>query len=168
MTKKIVIINGNGGVGKDFFTDLCGKYKKIKKISTVDKVKEAAKVLVSYNNEKDEKTRKLLSDLKILAEEYNGSIIKYLENSIKEFKNDENELLFLFVREIKDIVKIKNVEKDIITLLITNKNKKFITSNIADRDVLNYKYDYTIENTDTIEELEEKAKEFIKEIYNEQ
>ena len=53
MEKRIVIINGSGGVGKDTFVELCGKFVEVKNISSVDKVKEAARILVNWNGEKD-------------------------------------------------------------------------------------------------------------------
>ena len=34
--KQVVIINGKGGVGKDFLCDIVGKYYKTKVISVVD------------------------------------------------------------------------------------------------------------------------------------
>ena len=64
--KEIVVINGSGGVGKDTFVQFCNEYTPIMNISSVDKVKEAAKVLAGWNGEKDEKSRKFLSDLKEL------------------------------------------------------------------------------------------------------
>ena len=54
MDKKIVVINGSGGVGKDTFVEFCSEFAKVKNISSVDKVKEAAKVLVNWNGEADE------------------------------------------------------------------------------------------------------------------
>ena len=62
--KEIVVINGSVGVGKDTFVQFCAEYAPIMNISSVDKVKEAAKVLAGWNGEKDEKSRKFLSDLK--------------------------------------------------------------------------------------------------------
>ena len=47
--KEIVVINGSGGVGKDTFVQFCGEYTPIMNISSVDKVKEAAKVLAGWN-----------------------------------------------------------------------------------------------------------------------
>jgi hypothetical protein len=167
MNKRIVIINGNGGVGKDFFVNLCSKYKKTKKAATIDKIKEAAKILISYNRETDEKTRKFLSDLKILTDEYNDSVIEYLLEKVKEFEKDSSEILFLFIREARDIKAIKK-EINAVTLLITNKNKKFISSNIGDGGVLDYKYDYVIENTFVEKEFDKEAKKFLKGLFNEQ
>ena len=59
MKKNIIIINGSGGVGKDTFVNICSKFRKVLNISTIDKAKEAARILVDWNGEKDEKYRKL-------------------------------------------------------------------------------------------------------------
>lgn len=88
--KEIVVINGSGGVGKDTFVQFCGEYAPIMNISSVDKVKEAAKVLAGWNGEKDEKSRKFLSDLKELGIEYNDAPFKYISNMAEEFKNQIN------------------------------------------------------------------------------
>ena len=53
MEKRIIIINGSGGVGKDTFVEYCSEFTNVKNISSVDKVKEAAKILVGWNGEKD-------------------------------------------------------------------------------------------------------------------
>lgn len=44
--KKIIIINGTGGSGKDTFVNYCAQFIKTVNISSVDKVKEAANILV--------------------------------------------------------------------------------------------------------------------------
>ena len=58
MDKNIVIINGTGGAGKDTFVSFCSEFVKVLNVSSVDKVKEAAKILVGWNGEKDEVSRK--------------------------------------------------------------------------------------------------------------
>jgi len=45
MQKQIIIINGTGGSGKDTFVEFCSEFTKVTNISSVDKVKEAAKIL---------------------------------------------------------------------------------------------------------------------------
>ena len=54
MDKQVIIINGTGGSGKDTFVEYCSEFAKVTNISSVDKVKEAAKILVGWNGEKDE------------------------------------------------------------------------------------------------------------------
>ena len=50
MKKMIIIINGTGGSGKDSFVSFCGEFVKVLNVSAVDKVKEAAKILVGIKN----------------------------------------------------------------------------------------------------------------------
>ena len=38
--KQVVVINGKGGVGKDFLCDIVGKHYQTKVISVVDEVKK--------------------------------------------------------------------------------------------------------------------------------
>ena len=47
------------------------------------------------------------------------------------------------------------------TLLVTNPRVALITSNTSDGNVYNYTYDYEIKNEGTLEDLEQKAKEFV-------
>ncbi len=161
MEKRIIIINGMGGSGKDTFVEFCAKYAKVMNISSVDKVKEAAKILVGWDEIKDEKSRKLLVDLKRLSIEYNDYPTKYILQSSKEFSTNDKDILFIHIREISEIEKIKKL-LDAETLLLSNPRIKKITSNSSDANVDNYNYDIHIENSGTLEELEQKAIEFIK------
>lgn len=158
--KEIFVINGSGGVGKDTFVEFCKKYAKVKNISSVDKVKEAAFVLTGWSGEKDDKARKLLSDLKELGVEYNDAPFKYISNMAEDFKNSNEELMFVHIREPEEIQKCKDA-LGAKTLLITNKNVSAITTNHSDKDVLQFNYDYHIKNDGTLEELDKKAKEFV-------
>ncbi len=163
--KQIIVINGSGGVGKDTFVEFCKKYASVLNISSVDKVKEAATVLTGWNGEKDEKSRKLLSDLKEIGIEYNDAPIKYVCNKANEFKNSDQELMFVHIRENVEIDKCKK-ECNAKTLLITNKNIPIICSNHSDREVNEYEYDYYIKNDGTLEELDKKAEEFVNQLKN--
>jgi len=164
--KQIIVINGSGGVGKDTFVDFCRKHVKVLNISSVDKVKEAAKILTGWNGEKDEKSRKMLSDLKELGIKYNDASLRYICNMAEEFKNSDNELMFVHIRESSEIEKCKN-KCNAKTLLITNKNVASIKSNLSDKNVEQYSYDYHIKNDGTLEDLEKEAKVFIEKLANE-
>lgn len=159
--KKIVVINGSGGVGKDTFIDLCHGHVKCSRVSSVDLVKEAAEIL-GWDGNKDNMSRKFLSDLKDLSTSYNNQPYKYIKCVINMFYNEpDTKILFVIIREPSEISKIKNQINDIYTLLITRPNIDKIVSNHADAEVENYLYDYVIENIGTIEDLEKKAEEFI-------
>ncbi len=160
MKKQVIIINGTGGSGKDTFVGFCSEFANVTNISSVDKVKEAANILVGWNGEKDEKSRKLLVDLKRLSLDYNDYPTQYIKEQYDIFKNNKSEVLFIHIREIDEIEKIKKL-LDAKTLLITNSRVALIMSNSSDANVLKYEYDYKIENDGTLEELKQKAKEFI-------
>lgn len=160
MNKQVIIINGTGGSGKDTFVEFCSEFAKVTNISSVDKVKEAAKILVGWNGEKDEKSRKLLVDLKQLSIEYNNAPTKYIKEEYDNFTKSNSEYLFIHIREIEEIEKVKNL-LNAKTLLIRNPRVALITSNNSDGNVYNYNYDYIIENDGTLEDLKEKAKKFV-------
>lgn len=163
MGKHIIIINGTGGAGKDTFVSFCSEIVNTLNVSTVDKVKEAAKVLVGWNGEKDEVSRKLLVDLKRLSVEYNDAPTKYVENMARKFETSDDKLMFIHIREAEEIEKTKKM-LNAKTLLITNPRVKLITSNDSDGKVNEYKYDYYINNDGTLDDLKNKAKDFIEEL----
>lgn len=163
MEKNIVIINGTGGAGKDTFVGFCSEVTGVLNVSTVDKVKEAAKLLVGWNGEKDEVSRKLLVDLKQLSIAYNDAPTKYISKMAEEFRNSNNNLMFVHIREAEEIEKAKKL-LNAKTLLITNPRVKLITSNDSDGKVNEYKYDYYIINDGTLEDLKNKASKFVEEL----
>ena len=163
MKKRIIIINGSGGVGKDTFVEFCSNFTGVKNISSVDKVKEAARILVGWNGEKNDKTRKLLSDLKQLSIDYNNYPLIYIDNQTKEFMLDDSQsLMFIHIRESSEIEKVKNAI-GAKTLLITSNRVAKIETNKSDANVEDFQYDYYIENDGTLDELKEKARVFVME-----
>lgn len=171
MDKHIFIINGSGGVGKDKFVELVSvelndrlkRFHTVENFSSVDKVKEIAKE-IGWDGGKSEKDRKFLSDLKILVSNYCDMPFKTMRNKVKEFYNSEkSEFLFLHIREPEEIKRAVD-EFHARTILIVRNSVAHITTNISDKNVFSHKYDYIIQNNETIEELAEKAKQFIQEV----
>lgn len=156
--KNIVVINGTGGCGKDTFIKLISKYKRVYNFSSIDKVKEIARI-IGWDGTKDEKSRKFLSDLKNLTKEYNDMPYNCTKEAIEEFKNSDCEIMFIHIREPEEIKRIVDTF-GAKTLFIKRENLNDITSNSSDGRVSKYKYDYSILNT-TLEEYEKKACEFI-------
>lgn len=159
--KPVVIINGSGGVGKDTFVEMCSQFMKCTHISSVDIIKDAAR-MIGWNGDKDEKSRKFLSDLKMLSTNYNDGPYEYVMTCIKEFLwSSKLEILFVDVREPNEIERIKNNVEDVYTLLIRNPRVPHIISNDGDAGVNNYTYDYTVLNDGSIDDLYIKAECFI-------
>lgn len=160
MTKRVFIINGSGGVGKDTFIELVSRYAEVRNYSSVDEVKRIARY-AGWDNNKDEKGRKLLSDLKDALTEYGDIPFNYLRKCVNGFHLDKtSEFCFLHIREPKEIQRAKE-EFDAITVLVTRDNIEHITSNHADGQVLHYDYDIHIKNDHTLEYLGAVARKFV-------
>lgn len=163
MKKQIIIINGTGGSGKDTFVEYCSKYGKIMNFSSVDKVKEIAK-LIGWNGQKTEKDRKFLSDLKKLTTDYNDMPFNSIRVAVTQFENSDNEILFIHIREPEEIQRAVKVF-DAKALLVKRIGLANIETNYSDANVDNYPYDYIIENT-TLEKLDNDALNFVNQIIN--
>lgn len=135
---------------------------KILNISTVDLVKQAAKIL-GWDGQKDEKGRKFLSDLKDLATGYSDLSVSYISGTILQAQEDRAEIIFVHCREPQELTQLKE-RFDAVTLLIKNNRVKPIESNHADRDIEKYEYDFTIDNNEGILELTKKAALFLEEV----
>lgn len=112
-------------------------------------------MILGWDGQKDERSRKFLSDLKDLATEYSDAPMKYMREYVKSHQNSD-ELIFLMIREPNEIQKARK-EFDAITLLIKRPNIDQISTNHADRDVDHFDYDWTVYNSGTLDDLDEMA-----------
>lgn len=165
--KSIFIINGTGRSGKDTFVEVArmwsmtnrteGTLIPIYNVSSVDKVKEAAKLL-GWNEEKDEKGRKFLSDLKYMSSElYNGPF-RYMANFVIDRSTG---IFFLHIREPVEIVRWVKEFPQTKTILIKRDTIEK-PNNRADQEVELYDYDFVIDNNGTLEEYVKKIAEWCK------
>lgn len=167
MRKLVIVINGSGGVGKDTLCDIVAKYYKTMNVSSVDPIKKIA-FENGWDGEKNEKSRKFLADLKQLFVEFNDLPQKYLMKKYQEFLNSDLEVLFVHIREPKEISRFKNnVGENCITLLIRGRqDSKKEWNNLADDEVEDYEYDYYYENNKRIDEVEKDFSGFFKDIFS--
>ena len=172
---KIIVINGQGGAGKDSFVGYCGYEEDgIYNLSIVDGVKAAAEML-GWTGGKELKDRKFLSDLKDLAAEYNDFPFQHLiaEISIAEKKyrwyhESHNEFVcFVHARELDDIDRLV-YDYGARALIIRRPKIEGEYGNHADDDVFEVEYDYTIWNTEDLYQLKNKAENFIAQIREEE
>lgn len=164
MKKQIFIINGSGGVGKDSFCNIIKDYSGHDTyiISSVDDIKKKAMLMGWDGVSKTEKDRKFLSDLKDLCTWYNDAPYDYIRQQIMYFEaTPKSEIMFIHIREPKEIEKIKQKYSNIKSILITNKNVPVIKSNSGDANVFDYRYDYYIKNDGTLDDLKNIALDFI-------
>lgn len=160
MAKRIFIINGTGGSGKDTFVEIVKRdYPRTLNLSSVGFVKRIAEQC-GWDGSKDEKNRKFLSDLKDLLTQWNDVPNKKIDETIKYYCGDN---VFIHAREPDNIEYLKN-KYDATTLLIINPRIDDIKSNHADADVYDYAYDYIIENSGNLATLADAAKTFMEAI----
>lgn len=159
MNKQIFITNGMARSGKDTFAVILNGIVPTLKYSSIDKVKDIAK-LCGWDGGKSERDRKFLSDLKLLTSEYSNMPFNAICSEVKKFLSDETYVVMLIdIREPAEIEKAKRAF-NAKTILIENNRVKNISSNIADANVFNYTYDYIIQNNGSFEEFKENILRF--------
>lgn len=164
MKKTVIIINGSGGAGKDTLCEMAGKHYSIMNVSSIDPIKKIAKAN-GWNGDKSEKSRKFLADLKTLFVEFNDLPLKYLLEKYDIFKNNDAEIMFVHIREPKEIEKLKNeIGENCYTLLIRGRvGARTEWNNESDDAVENYDYDFYYENCKPLEDVEEDFIQFMRE-----
>lgn len=142
----------------------------VENVSSVDGLKYIATRYFNYDNDnKTDKDRKFLADLKQLTTDYCDYSFTYIINRWDLFVKDPyKKYLFIHVREPKEIERLKT-ELNAITLQITSTRTDIhkVDNNASDRDTDLYDYDFSIANDSTIEEFTENIKSFIRVLGNE-
>lgn len=167
--KKIVIVNGFPRSGKDTFVDFCleqlGPYGI--KVSTVDFVKNLA-TQCGWDGTKTLENRKFLSDLKDLLTEWGDvpyhKVMSVIEDhffGLWQFDLEDNGVAFVMCREPKEIQKFVDRNEAITVLIRRDSVENLETSNHADSEVLNYKYNVVFYNNYDLDHLKIAAKEFV-------
>lgn len=159
--KMIFIVNGKPRAGKDTFAQILNEYMDVYKYSSVTKVKEIAKQC-GWTGAKEEKDRKFLHELKMLTSAYSDMSYNDVLEEIDKFKKGEldADIFVVDVREPEEIDRLVKVTKAF-TIFIENNRVPSITSNAADANVENYRYDFVIQNNGTLSDFEDNIKLFI-------
>ena len=163
--KLVIIINGKGGCGKDTICDILEKHYPTNRISTITKVKQAARLMFGWKGGKGLKDRKFLSDLKDLWTDYNDGPFMYAINEFQKFAKKPvaayNEILIMHVREPSEIKKIKDSIDYIgtvpcVTLLVKSPRTESVEyGNEADDLVNKYPYDFLYNNAAPLNKVDE-------------
>lgn len=172
---KIIVINGQGGAGKDEFVGFCGyEDEGIYNFSMVDGIKSVAETM-GWTGSKLSKDRKFLSDLKDLASEYNDYPFQYTLKEVKEAVKDyrryhdlSNEFIcFIHARELEDIDRWV-CDYGARALVIRRPEVEGSFGNHADDNVFEVDYDYEVWNVGSLYQLKEAAENFITKIREEE
>jgi len=176
----VLLVNGYPRSGKDTFAKFIEeefKYDPSKldvhfeNISTVSYIKKAARDYFDWDGEKDEKGRRLLADLKDASRLYNEGPFNFAcqQRSINYTTVClKRPLLFVSVihsREPEEIQMFKNHFGDICRTVFIKRDIEQELSNHADRNVEDYKYNYTINNNSDIKAFKKKCNKFINNLF---
>lgn len=158
--KRVIIINGTGGCGKDTFIEYVKDFSGLKVINvdSVAMVKGAALAL-GWDGIKDDKGRLLLSEIKKLWVKHLDGSFENISFKIDEFyKQNTYRIMFIHVREIDEIKRIKEKYN---CLAIRIDRGTEIKTNSSDAQVNDYKYNYVVDNKGTLNDLKLQAKAFL-------
>lgn len=168
MKKLVVIINGNGGVGKDTLCEFARDSFQVRNISAITPIKEIA-AAYGWKGEKDAKARKFLADLKAAFIDYNDLPFLYIKEQYHAFMEEEKEqILFIHIREAGEIEKVKQyIKTPCITLLITRESKKQqCWGNPSDDNVSLYTYDHRYDNDKNLTEARDDFNSFLQGLFD--
>lgn len=168
---KFVIVNGAARSGKDTFANVCckilrerGQYGEV--LSTVDKVKELA-YAAGWDGSKELDDRLALSDLKDLLTRWLDMPWKDIHTradkikSVYEDSMNKPTTLFIMVREPEEIQRYAREDGATTIFIQRDIAQAAPTSNHADANVMQYQYDYYIDNNGSIEDLIDNASIFL-------
>ena len=148
--KLAIVINGQGGVGKDTLCSIAAKHYRVRNVSSITPIKEIA-AACGWSGEKTDRARKFLSDLKQLTVEYNDYPTRYLTEQYHDFLKGEDEILFVHIREPQEIEKFVRASEGRAATLLVRGGKRFshrggAYGNTSDDGVENYPYQYIFYN----------------------
>ena len=157
MKKVVIVINGQGGVGKDTLCELAAKHFKVKNISSITPIKELA-ARCGWGGEKDDKARKFLSDLKRVLVEYNDYPTVWAKSEYEKFLLSDEQLMFVHIREGSEIKKFVDATDGTAKTLLVRGGDRMTKSNYgnaSDDLVEQYEYDLYYVNEKTLDVAEE-------------
>lgn len=167
MNTQVIILNGKATSGKNSFVDKLNEYIPTTHYSYVDFTREMLRNMGIPVDEKTEEMRKLLCDINNCLEEYNSIPFTDCMDVYSDFLSGlyESDVLVIDCREPEKIERLKNSMDGAITVFVDNVNVPLITTNSADSKVMDYVYDYVVNNSGNINNLDKEVERFAEYIH---
>lgn len=159
MKNNVWVVVGNPCGGKDTFVNFVKSYyEDTLNFSSVDYIKWLSHKHLGIDvNKKDRKLRKFLSDFKNILTEYNDFPYQQCKLAIETL--EENQVLFLHIREKEEIEKVKRDFPQTKVIYVNNGSSE-VYGNDSDDKMNEIEPDIIIHNDSTLAELSKTAKWF--------
>lgn len=160
---KLILINGYARSGKDTFTSFIrNTIENIDIVSSIDPIKSYVSNLISIEESlnKNDKLRIFLSEVKDSWIKFNDGPFKYITSIYDNIKQHKH--LITHIREIPEIIKLKNKYNDNCITLFIERNKTSEPLELKNKwkTVSDFKYDYYINNNSTLNNLKNECAKF--------
>lgn len=163
VTKRVFVINGSGGVGKDTVCSMAARRWRVCNVSSITPILSVARA-AGWDGQKTPAARRFLSRLKEVCVEFNDLPFQYCWEQYQHFLHSEEELLFVHIREPEEIARFcEAVGPSCAALLVRRpslEQARGPLGNRSDDGVGRYAYDYIFENDGSLEELPQKVERF--------
>lgn len=163
MQKRVFIINGSGGVGKDTICQTAAAFWKVQNISSITPILQVARS-AGWDGNKTPEARRFLSQLKEICTEFNDLPFRYCMEQYQLFLQSDAEMLFVHIREPEAIERFRQaVGGDCKTVLVRRpslEQARGALGNRSDDGVNNYSYDGIFVNDGTLEQLPDQVRTF--------
>lgn len=164
MEKRIFIINGSGGAGKDTVCAMAAERYAVRNISSITPIVEIAR-FAGWDGEKTPAARRMLSRLKEVFTEYNDLSLRYCMDALHAFQQSaSDQILFVHIREAEEIARFRAAAGSSCRTLLIRRASLTARGKLGNRSddcVEAYAYDAVIENDGTLEQLRERVHAFL-------
>lgn len=167
MTTTVVVINGLPRTGKDTVVERTSHFLLARRVasasmSSIDPFRDAVQSLGFDPHDKTPEMRGLLADFKAATDRrFPDHSNKLILNTINALLTEDVSVFFIHIREPLKIASLKRMlEQELpntkfLSILVKSDRAEQVTSNESDMFVNDYKYDLTINNNGTLQELDE-------------
>lgn len=162
MDKRVIIVNGRGGVGKDTICAAAASYYRVRNISSITPIVEIAR-FAGWDGKKDPAARRLLSRLKDAFTEWGDLSFSYCMQQYVAFLESDEQILFVHIREPEEIARFCDaVGPTCRTLLVRRAavEGEAPLGNRSDDSVAQYRYDYYFDNDGPLPRLAGSVRDF--------
>ena len=111
MDKRVFIINGSGGVGKDTVCEAAAQFWHVQNVSSITPILSVARA-AGWDGSKTPAARRFLSDLKAACTAFNDLPFRYCVEQWDAFQHSDAEVLFIHIREPDEIKRLRRVIGD--------------------------------------------------------